>query len=77
MDSRHCFEIRKYNHLNYAQPIPMSGPVLGETRASRELKELQQKQPLGKEELDAGWVYELNAVECPKMPRVRSSGKRR
>ncbi len=55
----------------------MSGPVFGETRASRELKELQQKQPLGKEELDAGWVYELNAVECPKMPRVRSSGKRR
>jgi len=58
-------------------PSQCPGPLFGETRASRELKELQQKQPLGKEELDAGWVYELNAVECPKMPRVRSSGKRR
>ena len=77
MESGRCFEIRKYNHKLYQQPVRVAGPFLSEIRGVWELEKLNQKEPLTREELDAGWVYELNEVDCPKAQRVRSTGKRR
>jgi hypothetical protein len=69
-----CFEIRKSNRRTNERAT-LRGPF-GESVALRELEKLKRESPLTNAELDAGWSYELDKVDCPRTPILKTDKTR-